>query len=369
MAEGCPNPDSETERPVSRGQGIADVPEPCQIRISPWAYGQSGMLWHHGLGQSFLPAMHPAHASTHTTNGSFDRESLFTDPDAYRTWRESKLSDYSQAAFGHFIDIENPWVLTADEKRELSQSANRHNFALYRFDLQQYGSWEPVHALCTQMGLCTTIANPLSDRHDVSALYDRTGESGSRDRRYIPYSPRPLNWHTDGYYAEGAEMVRSFVLHCEREAERGGENSLIDHEMVYLRLRDRHPELAEALTRPDVMTIPENRQDGKCIRGCFRGPVFSRDPVTGCLYMRYTQRKHNIHWCDDARIASALDALDRILDTELPEKLTVRLSPGQGILCNNILHRRTAYTDGKGPAAGRLFYRIRYCERMQQSAD
>lgn len=299
-------------------------------------------------------------------SGPFNRESPLGSAAAYRQWRKGKLAGRSQVAFGHCIDIADPWSLTAGERRRLATAVKHHNFALYRYDPHRYGSWEPVRALCTQLGLRTTVANPLSDEHGVSALYDRAGETDLRDRRYIPYSPRPLNWHTDGYYCDGSETVRAFVLHCERAASQGGENSLLDHEMVYLKLRDKHPALAETLAGPDILAIPENRQDGVRIRRRFQGPVFSEDEATGCLYMRYTQRRHNIHWRNDPQVSLALQVLDGILDAESPEKLTVRLSPGQGVLCNNILHCRAVYRDGADPAAGRLFYRIRFSERIRQ---
>ncbi len=314
-----------------------------------------------------LPATGHACAVNYPMSQPFSRKFLSGSPAAYRQWRENKLIGCSQTAAGRCIDIADPWSLTADEIRQLADSIKHHNFVLYRYDPHRYGSWEPVRALCAQMGLRTTVDNPLSDENGVSTLYDRTGETDFHDRRYIPYSSRPLNWHTDGYYSEGSGTIRSFVLHCERAASLGGENNLLDHEMAYLRLRDRHPALAEALTSPDIMTIPENLQGDVRIRKRFRGTVFSVDRDTGCLYMRYTQRRHNIHWRDDPRVSMALNVLDDLLNTGFPEKLTVRLSPGQGMLCNNILHCRAAYADraGAGPDTGRLFYRIRFSERIR----
>ena len=46
------------------------------------------------------------------------------------------------------------------------------------------------------------------------------------------------------------------LLHCTAAAETGGENGLLDHEIAYIRLRDKDPDHIEALMHPEAMTIP-----------------------------------------------------------------------------------------------------------------
>jgi len=41
----------------------------------------------------------------------------------------------------------------------------------------------------------------------------------------------------------------------------------------------------------------------------------------------------------------------------------VTLQPGMGLLCNNVLHDRSGFTDD--PARPRLIYRARYHDRIQ----
>jgi hypothetical protein len=46
-----------------------------------------------------------------------------------------------------------------------------------------------------------------------------------------------------------------------------------------------------------------------------------------------------------------------------------RLTPGQGLICNNVLHRRTGFSDppvveGGGGKDGRLIYRARFLDRI-----
>ena len=82
--------------------------------------------------------------------------------------------------------------------------------------------------------------------------------------------------------------------------------------------------------------------------------------------MRYTARKRNIAWRDDERTRRAAAALEQILETD-PLVLRVRLRPGQGLICNNILHDRTGFVSSA--TAGRLLYRIRYHRRINSDAE
>ncbi len=63
-------------------------------------------------------------------------------------------------------------------------------------------------------------------------------------------------------------------------------------------------------------------------------------------------------WLQDAATQAAVKALESD-----PLIVRYKLRPGEGIICNNILHNRPGFaeaTDGKG----RLFYRVRYHDRI-----
>ena len=183
---------------------------------------------------------------------------------------------------------------------------------------------------------------------------------------YIPYTNRPLGWHTDGYYNyEGpARMIRAMLLHCVRSASQGGDNSLFDHEIAYIRLRDENPDFIAALMHPEAMTIPANEEaDGK-MRAENSGPVFVLDPATGGLTMRYTARKRYIRWREDVTTEAAVRALERVL-SEDPLIMRVRLAPGEGVICNNIMHDRIGFETGPSSGPGRLLYRIRSYDRVR----
>jgi alpha-ketoglutarate-dependent taurine dioxygenase len=170
-----------------------------------------------------------------------------------------------------------------------------------------------------------------------------------------------LSWHTDGYYNAPEQQVRAFILHCAQAAAEGGENSLIDHELVYLRIRDENPALIKALMHPEAMVIPPNVEQGSEIRRACAGPVFSVDQLTGSLHMRYTARKRNIQWRDDALTREAAQLITQILDID-EIAYTYRLSAGEGVISNNVLHRRSGFVDDEN--AKRLMYRARYYDRV-----
>ena len=77
--------------------------------------------------------------------------------------------------------------------------------------------------------------------------------------------------------------------------------------------------------------------------------------------MRYTARGVNIAWKNDERTRAARAALDRIL-AGAPYVLRLRLEPGMGMVCNNVLHARTAFRNA--PGHRRLLYRARYYDRI-----
>jgi alpha-ketoglutarate-dependent taurine dioxygenase len=179
---------------------------------------------------------------------------------------------------------------------------------------------------------------------------------------FIPYTNRPIGWHTDGYYNPPDRRIRAMLLHCVRPAAEGGENTLLDHEIAYLRLRDEDPAHVRALMLPDALTIPAREDEDGIARPAETGPVFSIEPQNGALHMRYTARTKSIEWKRDTAVAVAVAALARVLATPSPHHHRLTLRPGMGILCNNVLHHRTGFVDHVD--APRLLYRARYYDRL-----
>jgi len=175
-----------------------------------------------------------------------------------------------------------------------------------------------------------------------------------------------LLWHTDGYYNVPNEQIRAFILHCVRPAATGGENRLLDPEIAYILLHDADPEYTKALSAPQAMTIPAHAPHGIELRPAQTGPVFSTS--AGALHMRYTARTRSIEWQADDTTRAAVQFLNRVLDTDSPYVFSLRLTPGQGLVCNNVLHNRSAYIDDPAPGMGRLVYRARYLYRIAEGA-
>ncbi len=277
-------------------------------------------------------------------------------PESYPRWRERKLAAYPRRAEDLVVEVRDPRALTDSEAARLREICARANMAVYASAPGGVEDKEIVRRVGAQLGLERLQANPFADEDGISALETAPEKSA---RGYIPYSNRRLLWHTDGYYNPPAQRIRAFILHCVRPAATGGENRLLDHEIAYLLLRDADPEHVRALSAPDAMTIPANEDEGMP-RPAQSGPVFSED--AGALHMRYTARTRSIEWRADERTRAAVRCLNEILESAAPYVFTLRLAPGQGLVCNNVLHDRSSFADA--PGAGRLVYRARYLDRI-----
>ncbi len=291
------------------------------------------------------------------TKGSF----AHADQAAYEPWRDLKLSAYPIIKKDIFVDMADLASPTGKERARAFSIVHRTNFFLYRTLSPVLPGRDATRALASAFGFRQLDANPMADDDGLTQV---TVHEESPKTRYIPYTDRPIRWHTDGYYNAPDRQIRGFILHCERSAAEGGESLLMDHEIAYILLRDQDPALAEALFHPEAMTVPANETDGGELRATQAGPVFSADPASGALHMRYTARTRSIFWRDDPLVRAAAAALARILDDPAsPYVIRHRLEPGEGVVCNNVLHGRTGFRDD--PALGRrLVWRARSYDRI-----
>ena len=277
---------------------------------------------------------------------------------AYQAWREQKLSVHPESLKDILVEINDPFDVSQNEITRLMNCINRCNMAIYQLpdSVDQESNKDFLYKLGQQFGLDNFDHNLYADEDAISSL-KVTPEKGGKG--YIPYTNRPIAWHTDGYYNTGDNQVRAMLLHCVIPAENGGENQLLDHEIAYILLRDIDPAHIEALSRPQAMSIPANEQDGKQIRPAVTGPVFSLDS-NGNLHMRFTARTRSIEWLDDEAVINARDALMDVLNSDSPYHLRGKLQHGQGLICNNVLHTRTRFEED----SQRLLYRARYFDRI-----
>jgi len=282
---------------------------------------------------------------------------------AYQAWRSRKLDQYQAALTDLVVEVRDPQQLSPDEHAAILSRCRAANMAIYQ-SANLSADKELVRALGQQLGLSQLDANRYADEDAISAI--AAADTGGK-QRYIPYTTRAIQWHTDGYYNRPEQQVQAVILHCVRPAPDGGSNALLDHEIAYLLLRDANPEYIQALMAPDAMTIPadDNEQGGP--RPACSGPVFSITP-NGHLHMRYTRRKRSIVWRDDPITQAAVAALEALFDTpDLPYVLRTTLQAGQGLICNNVLHDRSAFSNGETLTQQRLLYRARYYQRIAGS--
>lgn len=279
-------------------------------------------------------------------------------PHAYQGWREHKLASAITDTDQLIVEINDPCQLTAAEKEALLLRCRRSNMVIYASNtrIDEQG----LQRLCLQLGLVRLDANWLAGEQGITHI-TVCNNDGQR-QAYIPYTDRAIRWHTDGYYNPPERQIRAMVLHCAQRAGRGGENRVMDHEIAYLMLRDANPDYIRALSAPDAMTIPARDDENGVARAAQTGPVFSVGQATGALHMRYTARTRSIEWKQDDATLAAVAFLEQLLALPSPHIHRLQLKPGMGLLCNNVLHDRAAFTDDA--IRPRLLYRARYLDRL-----
>jgi hypothetical protein len=276
---------------------------------------------------------------------------------AYRQWRNEKLARKPTDTAVLMVAVENPETPTPAERDAIFARCRDYNMAIY-------ATGRPIDkpgalAFARRFGLAR-LDSPLWTGEDGVTAIKVNGEG--RQAAYIPYSNRPLSWHTDGYYNDSGHQVRGMLLHCARDAASGGASALMDPEIAYIHLRDQNPNHIAALSRLDVLTIPANHEGGAMIRPAHTGPVFS--VMAGRLHMRYSARKRYVEWRDDAMTTAARQALDLLLGSDNDDIIRHRLQPGEGLISNNILHNRGGFDDHREAGRDRLLYRVRFLDRV-----
>jgi hypothetical protein len=277
----------------------------------------------------------------------------------FSRWWDDRLARYRGAIEDLSVEIDNPLKLSANERHALAARVRDTNMAIYR--CRQPGNVDraAIQALTSQLGLGKPDSNLCAADDGLSEL--EVNHSPTH-QRYIPYSNRPIGWHTDGYYHTPERTIRAMTLHCVRPAISDGTLQVIDHEIVFGLLHRCDPRYTMALSQSDTMTIPANEAAGSGVRASVSGPVFSHNGDV--LQMRYSARKRNIIWKNDSVVREAIAALQEILDSCAELAVTHRLLSGEGLVCNNVPHRRDGFTDSSQPECARLIYRGRYTQAL-----
>ena len=285
-------------------------------------------------------------------------KSVLAHHDTYQHWRDAKLEHAATDIEQTLVEIQDPRSLSTTEKAQIKQLCDQNNFALFQIKAQSDYS-DAVNQINAQFGLFEF------DQHlyvGDQGLAHITPNEQQTQGEFIPYTTRAINWHSDGYYNDLAHRIRAFSLFCANPAKEGGENQWIDPQMLYILLKEDNADVAQALTHPQAMTIPEHRFDGVVRRARSIGPIFFVDEKTSELYMRYTQRKKHIEFCDSTEVQEAVQILDQLLAQETDYHFRHTMCTGQGILCNNVPHTRSGFVNN--PDSPRLMLRGRFFERI-----
>ena len=302
-------------------------------------------------------------------------EQVFSSDDAFKAWRDRKLAHFPVSAAELVVEMRNPSAPSAAEAEAVRDRVRRAGMALYVGPALQgvEESKDLVRGLGTHFGMTRLDQNPYADEDAITPLHVAAGTNRKEAGRklYIPYTNRAINWHTDGYYNTPERRIRGMILHCVRQAGgAGGENALFDPEMAYLLMRERDPDMVRAFAAMNAMTIPGNDMDADVTRGDVSGPVFSLNSTDGSLYMRYSARKKNIVWADTDATHRAVAFMEALLSGSgegAKYTFTHRMEPGQGLICNNVLHTRTAFEDVDQQE--RMMLRARYLDRVAGTTE
>ena len=278
----------------------------------------------------------------------------------YAIWRADKLADYPTRGEDLIVPVRDPKQLSDAEYAALWQRIAKTNMAIYATNMGETEDKDGPRLLSAQFGLTHLDANWLADEDGISSLTPQDDGSAKRSE-FIPYTHHRIRWHTDGYYNPPERRIFAMTLHCVREADEGGVNDLLDHELAYIALRDANPEHIRALMATDAMTIPAREDEHGTARGDETGPALC--DAEGHLHLRYTARTKSIAWKQDVATQAALKALEELLESRPAGVFGLKLQPGMGLICNNVLHTRSGFTDR--PEHRRLLYRARYHDHLQ----
>ncbi len=291
-----------------------------------------------------------------------DNPFLPDNDDAYRRWRDAKLADYPTRLEQLVVEVKDPRHPSDLEIEAVRSRCRKTNMAIYASPCGTDPDKAIPRELGRALGLERLDSHLMTDGDGLSALTVAENDDNRGKGDYIPYTNKPIRWHTDGYYNTPDRWILGLMLHCVQSAPDGGENQLLDQEIAYIALREQNPDFIRAFMLPDAMAIPPRLDEEGIARPEQSGPVFAVLPDSGSLHMRYTARTRSIQWKDDLGVKAALAALEDVLAAPSPYVFRGKLEPGMGLVCNNVLHDRAGFTDCDGRK--RLIYRARYYDRI-----
>ena len=272
----------------------------------------------------------------------------------YKRWKDNKLAAFTKNLDELTVQITSPNAISKPEKSMVISLLENHNIVFFHIDRVKQTNKSTIKNFASQIGLSNYELDSQSDEDGLTEIKDiKTTEKLSE---YVPYTTKELNWHTDGYYTDQKNSVLSWLLFCKTSAESGGINKYLDHEIAYILFNNISKRL-EDLMLDDACCIPENSITNR--KEVFN-PVFMFKNKK--LHMKFSMRKKNIIWNNNS--LKAIDVLKSIIKDSSQYHITKKLDAGMGVITNNVIHMRTAFTNSKNK--NRLLYRLRSKKRVTE---
>ncbi len=301
-----------------------------------------------------MPKPDPANSlSPDTLRKPYDGQS-----DEYHWFREKQLNQASKKQ----PNLHQPHRLSDDLDTQQSMDCldticndvADKGFSVYEWIQPTANPRQREIQLHRKLGLLKADSGIISGEDNLSLLEDKSGTPTSR---FVPYSNRQMNWHTDGYYNSQEESVRCFTLYCIEQAAEGGALTIMNNALLLIALYDENPDWVSELSHPQAVMFPANTDEEGHHRPNRTAAVFSMFE-DGLLDTRFTTRTRNIEWRTPETELAAKSASQLINDN--PQWHTrIRLKENQGLITANMLHKREAFTDDQS-LARRQILRGRY---------
>ena len=274
---------------------------------------------------------------------------IFTAKSAeFLRWAEEKEKNIPQNSDGILVNIHDINNVKTSEIAKIKETIYKYNSCIYSSKIALKSNTNLLKFV-ELVGMRTYDCNNINS-NEISTI---TPLQNSKIN-YIPYTDKRLNWHTDGYYDK--KSIFSWLLHCVNPATQGGENYLLDHELVLREYLLRNDDINNLMAE-DALTIPESKYTSRSEISTY---IFSFKNKYKRLHMRFSMRKDNIG--TSAKANSAVIKLREIIEGNCAKySLTYKLQKNEGIITNNILHGRKAFKDDK---VKRKLLRIRSYERL-----
>ena len=274
---------------------------------------------------------------------------IFTAKSAeFLRWAEEKEKNIPQNSDGILVNIHDINNVKTSEIAKIKETIYKYNSCIYSSKIALKSNTNLLKFV-ELVGMRTYDCNNI-DSNEISTITPLQNNKIN----YIPYTDKPLNWHTDGYYDE--KSIFSWLLHCVNPATQGGENYLLDHELVLREYLLRNDDINNLMAE-DALTIPESKYTSRSEISTY---IFSFKNKYKRLHMRFSMRKDNIG--TSAKANSAVIKLKEIIENDCAKySLMYKLQKNEGIITNNILHGRKAFKDDK---VKRKLLRIRSYERL-----